>query len=147
MTSLICSKISWLLITSWMEHARLPCPSLCPRVCSKSYPCPLMPSNHLILWAPFSSCLQSFPASGSFPVSQFFTSGSQSVGASASASDLLMNIQGWFPLGLTGLISLLLKGLKSFLAPVLKHQFFSAQPSLWSNAHICTWLLPLYIIL
>ena len=66
----------------------------------------VMPSNHLILVIPFSSCLQSFPASRSFPMSLFFTSGGQSIGVSASASVLPMNIQGWFPLGLTGLISL-----------------------------------------
>ena len=66
----------------------------------------VMPSNHLILCRPFSSCLQSFPASGSFPVSQLFISGGQSIGASASALVLPMNVQGWFPLGLTGLISL-----------------------------------------
>ena len=85
---------------------------------------------------------QSFPASGSFPMSQFFTSGTQSIGASASASVLLVNIQGWFPLGLTGLISLLSKGLSSLLQHhCLKHQFFGAQPSLWLNSHIHTWLL------
>ena len=71
----------------------------------------LMPSNNLILVIPFSSCLQSFPASGSFPVSQFFASGGQRFGVSASTSILPMNIQGWFPLGWTGLISLLSKGL------------------------------------
>jgi len=69
----------------------------------------LKPSNHLILCCPFSSCPLSFPASGSFPVSQLFASGGQSIGASASASVLPMNIQGWFPLGLTGLVSLLPK--------------------------------------
>ena len=71
----------------------------------------VMPSNHLILCCPFSSCLLSFPASGSFSVSQFFASGGQSIGASASVSVLSMNIQDWFPLGLTGLISLWSKGL------------------------------------
>ena len=75
----------------------------------------LMPSNHLILCIPFSFCPQSFPASGSFPVNQFFTSGSQSNGASASATVLPMNIQGWFPLRFTGLISLLSKALSSLL--------------------------------
>ena len=70
----------------------------------------VMPSNHPILCRPLSSCRQSFPASGSFPMSQFFTSGGQSIWASASASVLTMNIQGWFPLGLTGLISLQSKG-------------------------------------
>ena len=95
-----------------LEHIRLPCPSLSPGVCSDSYPlshwCYLTISSSAAL---FSFCLQSFPASGSFPMSRLFTSGGQSTGASASASVLPMNIQGWFPLGLTGLISLLSKGL------------------------------------
>ena len=90
---------------------------------------------------PFSSCLQSFPASGSFPVSQFFASGGQCIGASASV--LLMNIQGWFLLGLTSLISLQSKELSRVFSntTVEKHQFFGAQPSIWSNSHIHTWLL------
>ena len=78
-----------------------------------------MPSDHLILCCPFSSHLQSFPASGSFPLSQFFASGGQSIGTSASASVLPMNIQDWFPLGLTGLISLQTKGT---LKSLLQHQ-------------------------
>ena len=91
---------------------------------------------------PFSSCLQSFPASGSAPMSQFFTSRGQSIRASASASFLSMNIQDWFPLGLTGLISLQFKGLsRVFFNTIQKHQFFSAQFCLWSNSHIHTWLL------
>ena len=92
---------------------------------------------------PFSSCLQSFPASGSFPMSQFFTSGGQSIGASASASVPPMNIQDWFSLGWTGWISLLSKGLSRVFSntTVQKHQFFSTQLSLWSNSHIHTWLL------
>ena len=87
---------------------------------------------------PFSS-LQSFPASGSFPMNYFFTSGGQSIGASR----LPMNIQVWFPLGFTGLVSLLSKGLSrvSSSTTIHKHQFFGAQPSLWSNSHIHTWLL------
>ena len=98
----------------------------------------VMPSNHHILCHPFSSCLQSFPASGSFPMSQLFVSGGQSVGASASASVLPMNIQGWFPLGLTALISLLSKGLSRVFSvtTIQKHQFFGSQVSLWSNSHI-----------
>ena len=93
--------------------------------------------------APFSSCPQSFPASGCFPVSRLVASGSQSIGASASASVLLMNIQGWFHLWLTGLISLLSKGLSSHLQHhrIQKHHFFSVQLSLWSNTHIWTCLL------
>ena len=91
----------------------------------------------------FSSCLQSFPASGSSPMSWFFTSGGQSIGASASASVLPLSIQGWFILGLTGLISLLPKGLTRIFSntTVQKHQFLQVQPSLWSKYHILTWLL------
>ena len=83
---------------------------------------------------PFSSCLQSFPASGSFPTSQFFASGGQSIGAAASSSALLMNIRGGFPLGLTGLISLLSKRFSRVFSSttIRKHQFFDPQPSLWS---------------
>ena len=102
----------------------------------------VMLSNHLILCRPFSSSPQSFPASESFPMNWIFTSGGQSIRASASALVLLVNIQGWFPLGLTGLIFLLLKGLSRFFSSttVGKHQFFDAQPPL-SNSHICKWLL------
>ena len=92
---------------------------------------------------PFSSCLQSFPASGSFPISQFFTSGGQSTGASASASVLPRCIQDWFSLVLTGWISLLSKGLSRVFSntTVQKHQFFTAQLSSWSKWHIHTWIL------
>ena len=91
---------------------------------------------------PFSSCLQSFPASGSFPVSQFFASCGQSIGVSASVSVLPMNIQDWFPLRQTGWISLQSKRLFSFSnTTVQKHQFFGAQLSLWFNSHTHTWLL------
>ena len=91
---------------------------------------------------PFSSCLQSFPESGSFPRSQFFASGGQSVGASASASVLPMNIQDWLPLELTGLITLQSKGHSRvfFNTTVQKHQFLGTQLSLESNSHIHTWL-------
>ena len=95
-----------------LQHTRPPCPSLTPRVYSNS--CPLSQWYHPTFSSsviPFSSCLQSFPASGSFQMSQFFASGGQSIGASASASVLPMNIQDWFPLGWTGWISLLSKGL------------------------------------
>ena len=94
----------------------------------------MMPSTISSSVAPFSSCLQSFPASGSFPVGQNFASGGQSIGISASASVLHINIHGWLPLRLTGLISLLSKGPSRvvFSTTVQKHQFFSAQPSLWS---------------
>ena len=89
---------------------------------------------------PFFSCLQYFPASGSFLMSWLFASGGQSIGASASASVLPMNIQGLFPLGLTGLISLLSKGLSRVFSSttVGKHHFFGTQPSLWSSSHIHT---------
>ena len=113
-----------------------------PWVCSNS--CWLSQRCHpTISFSIVSLCPQSFSAWGSFPMSQFFASGGQSIGASASASVLPMSIQGWFLLGLTGLISLLSKGLSRvfFSTTVWKHQFFGAQPSLWSNSHICTWLL------
>ena len=95
------------------------------------------------LSVPFSSHLLSFPASRSFPMSQFFTSGGQRIGVSTSASVLSMNIQDWFPLGLTGWISLQSKGHSrvSSSTTVQHHQFFGAQLSLWSNSHIPTWLL------
>ena len=125
-----------------LQHPRLPCPSLSPRVCSNS--CPFSRLCHPTISSsvtPFSSWPQSFPASGSFPMSPFFIAGGQSIAASASV--LPMNIQGWFPLGLTGLISLLSMGLSRVFSSttVQKHQFFSAQLSLWFNSHIHTWLL------
>ena len=102
----------------------------------------MIPSNHFILCSAFSSCPQSFLASGSFPVNFLFMSDSQSFGASASASVLAMNIQGWFPLGWTGLISLQSKGLSRVFSKttIQKHQFFGSQPSLRSSSHIHTWL-------
>ena len=108
--------------------------------------CPWNPWCHPTISSsvtPFSSCPQSFPASGSFSMSWFFTSGSQSIGASTSASVLPMNIQGWFPLGLIGLISLLSRELSRVFSSttIWKHQYFSIQPSLWYNSHIRTWLL------
>ena len=105
-----------LFVTPGMQHARLPCPSPTSRACSNLCPssqwCHSTVSSSV---APFSFCLQSFPASGYFPMSQFFASRGQSIGASASASVLPMNIQDWFPLGWTGWISLQSKGLKSLL--------------------------------
>ena len=106
----------------------------------------VMPSINYVVSSsvvPFSSCLQSFPASGSFQKSQLFLSGVQSIGVSASTSVLLMNIQDWFPLGWTGWISLQPKGLSRAFSntTVQKHQFFSAQLSSQSNSHIHTWLL------
>ena len=113
-----------------LQYARLPCPSLSPSVCANS--CPLSWWCHPIISSsvPLFSCRQSFPASGSFPVSWLFTSGDQSIGTLASASVLPMNIQGWFPLGLTGLISLQSNGLSNVFSSTTVHQFFSAQPSL-----------------
>ena len=126
------------------QHVRLPCPLPTPGACSNSCPsswwCHPTISSSVV---PFSSCLHSFPASGSFPVSQLFTSGGQSTGVSASASVLPLNIQGWFPLGWTSLNSLQLKRLSRVFSntTVQKHQLFGAQLSLWSNSHIHTWLL------
>ena len=125
-----------------LQRDRLPCLSLSPGICSDSHPlsqwCYLTISSSA---APFSFCLQSFPVWGSFPTSQLFISGGQSTGASASV--LPMNIQSWFPLGLTGLISLLSKGLSRIFSSTMiwKHKFFSAHSSLYSNSHIRTWLL------
>ena len=141
-----------------LQPTRLPCPSPSPGVCSNSYPLsqwwhPTISSSVI----PFSSHLHFLPASGSFPMSQFFTSGGQSIRAWASASVLPMNIQDWFPLGLTGLISLLSRGLSrvfcrttiqrlnslalSLLYHNSKAQFFGTQPSLQSNSNIRTCLL------
>ena len=126
----------------WLQHTRFPCPSISPGVCSNSYPrsrwCHPIISSSLI---PFSSCFQSFPASGYFSLSWLFPSGGQSIGASASVFSV--NIRGRFPLRLTGLISLQSKGLSKVFSntTVQKHWFFSIQPSLWSNSHIHKWLL------
>jgi len=121
------SVLSEFLWTHGLQLARLPCPSPSPGVCSNS--CPLNWWYHPTILSsviPFSSCLQSFPASESFQMSQLFASGAQSSGASASASILPMNIQGWFPLGFIDLISLLSKGLLRVFSrtTVQKHQFF-----------------------
>ena len=122
-----------------LQHTRPLCASPTPRICSNS--CPLSQRCHPTSSSsviPFSSCLQSFPASGSFPMSPLSTSDVQSIRASASASDFPMNIQDWFPLGLSDLISLLSKGLSGVFSSttVQKHLFFSAQSSLWSNSHL-----------
>ena len=128
----------WLFATPWITA----CPSPTPRVRSDS--CPSSQWCHPIISSsviPFSSYLQSFQASGSFQMSQLFTSGGQSIGASASASVFPMNSQDSFPLGLTGLISMQSKGLSRVFSntTVQKHQFFGAQPSSQSNSHIHTW--------
>ena len=103
----------------------------------------VMPSNHLILCRSLLFCLQSFPASGSFQMSQLFTSGGQSIGVSASTSVLPMNTQDWSPLGWTGWCSLQSKGLSRVFSntTVQKHQFFCTQLSSQSNSHIHAWLL------
>ena len=108
---LSCWVMSDFLRPHGLQHARLPCPSVSPRLCSTL--CPLSRYCHPTISSAvsLSSCLQSFPASGFFPVSRLLTSGSQSIGTSASASVLPMIIQGWFPFRLTGLISLLSKEL------------------------------------
>ena len=138
------SVVSNSLRTHGLQHARLPCPSPTPIAYSNS--CPLSWWCHptvLSSVVPFSSCLQYFLATGSFPMSQFFTSGGQSTRVSASASVLPMNIQDWFPLDRTGWISLLSKGLSRVFSntAVQKHQFTSTHLSLQSNSHIHTWLL------
>ena len=138
-----CSVVSDSLRPRGLQHARLACLSLSPRVYSNS--CPLSWWHHPTISSsviPF-SCLLSFPVSGSFPMNWLFTSGGQSIGISVSVSVLPMNIQGWYFLGLTGLISLQSTGPSRVFSntTVWKHQFFGAQPSLWSNSHIHTWLL------
>ena len=126
----------WLFVTPWAAACQA---SLCFTI-SSSLPKfmsieMVMPSNHVV---PFSYCIQSFPESGSFPMSWLFTSGGPSIGASTSASVLPMTTQYWSPLGWTGWISLQSKGLSRVFPSITvqKHQFFSALPSLWSNFHI-----------
>ena len=126
-----CSVMSDCLWPHGLQHTRLLCPSLSPRACSNS--CPLSRWCHPTLSSsvvPFSSCLQSFPASGSFPMSHFFPSGGQSIGVSASASVLPMSIWDWFPLELIGLIFLLYRGPSRVFSrtTVWRHKFFSTQP-------------------
>ena len=126
------------------QHARPPCPSQTPGVYPISCPsnrwCHPAISSSVV---PFSSCPQSLPASGSFPMSQLFTWGGQSIGVSASPSVLPMNIQDWSPLGWTGWISLQSKGLSTVFSntTVQKHQFFGAHLSSQSNSHIYIWPL------
>ena len=125
-------------------HSRILCHSQSPRVFWNSSPlsswCHPTISSSV---TPFSSCPQYFPAMEPFLKSRLFTSGSHNIGSSASATVLPMNIQDWLPLRLTGLISLLSKGLSRLFSKstVQKHQFYSTQPSLWFNSHIQTWLL------
>ena len=139
-----CSVFSDSLWPHRLQQARLPCSSPTPGACSNA--CPLSRWCHPTISSsvvPFSSCLQSFPASGSFPRSHFFASGGQSIRVSASVSVLPMNIQDWFSFRRTGLISFQSKGLSRVFSntTVQKHQFFGAHLSLWSNSHIRTWLL------
>ena len=137
-----CSVMSNSLRPHESQHTGPPCPSQTPRVhpnpCPSSHWCHPTISSSVVT---FSSCPQSFPASGSFQMSQLFASGGQSIGVSASASVLPMNIQDWSPLGWTGWISLQSRGLSrvSSNTTVQKHQFFSAQLSSQSNSHIHTW--------
>ena len=139
-----CSVLSYSLQPQGLQHTMPPCPLPTPGVYCNSCPlsrwCHPTISSSVIL---FSSCLQSFPHSGSFQMSQFFASGGQSIGASASASVLSMNIQDLFPLGWTGWISLQSKGLSRVFCntTVQKHQFFGTQLSSQSNSDIHTWPL------
>ena len=130
------SVVSKSLQPRGLQHARVPCPSPSPRVCSNS--CPLSQWFHPTTKPsviPFSSRLQSFPASGSFPLSPFFESDGRSIAASTSGSVPPMDIQDWFPLGWTSLIFLQSRGLSRVFSntTVQKYQFFSVQPSLWSK--------------
>ena len=143
-----------MLSSGWLSHSVVsdsfqphglqlttsPTPGDCSNWCQSSQWCHPIISSSV---APFSSCLQAFPALGSFPMSQVFISGGQGTRTSVSASVLPMNSQGWFPLGLTDLIALLSKKLSRVFSSIIiwKCQFFSAQPSLQSNSHIHTWLL------
>ena len=135
-----CSIMLWFCV---LQHARLPCPLPFPGICSNSYPLsqwchPIISSSVILL----SSFLQSLPASGYFPVSQFFVSPSQSTGASVSASVLPMNIQDWFPLGLTELISLQSKDSQdSSPTPQFEGINSSVLSFLLSSSHVCSWLL------
>ena len=137
-----CSVVSYSLWSHGLQHTRPPCPSPTPGVYSNS--CPLSRWCHSTITSsvvPFSSCLQSFPASGSFPMSPFFASGGQKIGVSASASVLPMNIQDWFPLGWTAWISLSSKGLSRVFSSttVLKYQF------LWHSAFFIVQLSHPYV--
>ena len=125
-----------------LQYTWLPCPSPSPGVSSNSCPLSRWCYPTISSSAARFSCTESFPASGSFPTSQVFESGGQSIGAPVSASAISINIQGWFPFRFTSLISLLSRGLSNvFSSTIWKHQFFGAEPSLWPNSHICIWLL------
>ena len=139
-----CSLVSDSLWPHESQHTRPPCPSPTPRVHSDLHPssqwCHPAISSSVV---PLSSCPQSLPASGSFPMSQLFAWGGQGTGVSASASFLAKKSLGWSPSEWTGWISLQSRGLSRVFSntTVQKHQFFSTQPSSQSNSHIYTWLL------
>ena len=133
--------MSYSLQPHGLQHTWFPCHSLSPGGCTDS--CPLSRWCYLTILsslAPFSFCLQSFLASGAFPMCQLFESGDQSFGASALSPVFPMNIQGWFPLRLIGLICLQTKGFSRVFSSttIWKHKFFGTQPSLGSNSYICT---------
>ena len=139
-----CSVVSDSLWPHETQHTRPPCPSPTPGIYLN--PCPVSQWCHPTISssvAPFSFHLQSFPAAGSFPMSQLFAWGGQSIGVSASASVLPMNTQDWSPLQWTGCISLQSKGLSRVFSNTIvqRHQFFGAQLSSQSNSHIYTWPL------
>ena len=136
----------WLFATSWTAACQASMSITTSQDWAYSNSCSLSQWFHPAISSsviPFCSCLLSLPASGSFQMSQFFESGGQSIGISASASVLPMNIQDWFPLGLTGLISLQSRRISRAFSntTVWKHHLFGTQLSLWSNSHIHTWLL------
>ena len=134
----------WLFLTPWTVACQAYLSSTMYRSLLKFMSIEsVMLSNHHIIYHPLLLLPQSFPASRSFPISWLFISGSQCTRALAPATVLPVDTQGWFPLELTDLIPLLFKGLSRVFSNTIvqKHQFFGAQPSLWSNSHICTWLL------
>ena len=140
---IVVQSFSCVWLCDSMDYSMSGIPVVSTRVCWNWCPLgwwyhPTIPSSATL----FSSCPQSFLPSGSLPMSWLFASNGQSIGASASASVLPMNIQNWFPLGLTGLIFMQSRGFSGVFSntTVWKHQFFGIQPSLWSNSHICTWL-------
>ena len=148
-TSLGCCSCCWSVTKSYLTPWTIACQALLSSTISRSLlkfisPESVMLSNHHMVCCLLLLCLRSFPASGSFPMSCLLASGGQRIGASASASVLSMNIQGWFPLEFTGLTFLQSKGLSRVFSntTVWKHQFFGTPPSLlWSSSHIHTWLL------
>ena len=136
----------WFLVTPWTAAHKASLSITISRSLPKFMSFALvMLSSHLILWRPLLLLPSVFPrsASGTFPMSQLFVSDDQNTGVSASAAVLPMSIQGWFPLGLTSLISLLSKGLSGVFSSITvrRHQFFGAPPSLRSSSHNCTWPL------